>query len=143
MEQKLAGLLITFGIAVIVLIILFFIAEWRILTKAGEKGWKSLIPFYNVFISHHIVGMSHVWFILEVITWVIEIAFEILRFPEPIVICFGIAVGIFTFISELVHVIKMCNCFSKRTGFKIGMFFFPSLFMLILAYGKAKYTKPH
>ena len=26
-----------------------FVAWWRIFTKAGEKGWKILIPFYNTF----------------------------------------------------------------------------------------------
>ena len=118
------------------------IGEWNVLKKAGEKGWKSLIPFYNLFLSHHIAGMSHVWFIIEAITWVAEFLFELFSFPEPVVFWFGIATGIFTLVSELIHVIKMCNCFGKGTGFKIGMALIPEVFFMILAFGKAEYTKP-
>ena len=129
-------------IILIALIILLTVAEWKILTKAGEKGWKSLIPFYNIFVSHHIVGMSHTWFIIEVITWIIEFVLELIKMPAPVVLAVGIAVGIFTLVSELVHIIKMCSCFGKGTGFKIGMILVPELFMLIIAFGKSEYKKP-
>ncbi|MBQ9414514.1 MAG: hypothetical protein IJU16_05245 [Clostridia bacterium] len=144
MEQSVVwGLGITLTIIIVAVVALFVIAEWRILTKAGEKGWKSLIPFYNVFISHHIVGMAHIWFILEVIVWILELVFEVVKLPDPVVIGFGIAAGIFTLASELTHIIKMCNCFGKGWGFKIGMIFFPNLFFLILAFGKSEYHKPN
>lgn len=133
---------IIIALAAIAVAALFIVAEWRILTKAGEKGWKSLIPFYSIFVSHHIVGMGHIWFILEVITWVAELVFELVKLPEPVVVAFGIATGIFTLISELIHVIKMCDCFGKGWGFKIGMILLPNLFLLILAFGKAEYQKP-
>lgn len=136
------GFFVIVGIIAAAVYALFVAAEWRILTKAGEKGWKSLIPVYGIFVSHHIVGMSHIWFILEILTWIIELAFELIKFPEPVVLWFGIAVGLFTVISELVHIIKMCNCFGKGVIFKIGMVLLPSLFFLILAYGKAEYKKP-
>ena len=129
-------------IILIALIVLLTVAEWKILTKAGEKGWKSLIPFYNIFVSHHIVGMSHTWFIIEVIAWIIEFVLELIKMPEPVVLAVGIAVGIFTLVSELVHILKMCSCFGKGTGFKIGMILIPELFMLIIAFGKSEYKKP-
>ena len=148
MEQTLetgiyASVLMILAIILIAAAVLFTAAEWRILTKAGEKGWKSLVPVYSVFISHHIVGMSHVWFILEVVIWVIEIVFELVKLPEAVVLGFGIAAGIFTIVSEWIHVIRLCNCFGKGLGFKIGMLLFPNLFLLIIAYGKAEYQKPN
>ena len=143
MEQEfLTGILLMLAIAGIILTVLFIIAEWRIFTKAGEKGRKSLIPFYSIFVSHHIAGMSHVWFIIEVVTWITEIVLELVKLPEPVILWFGVAVGVFTLVSEIIHVIKMCNRFGKGTGFKIGMFFLPNLFMLILAFGKAEYHQP-
>ena len=79
MEEYVSGFLLAFivvlGLIVLAAIVLYIVAEWRILTKAGEKGWKSLIPCYCIFVSHHIVGMSHVWFIIEAITWVAELLF--------------------------------------------------------------------
>lgn len=133
---------IALAIIVIITSVLFIVSEWKIFSKAGEKGWKSLIPFYNIFVSHRIVGMSHTWFIIEVVIWIAEILFELVKLPEPVVLWFGVAAGIFTLVSEIIHVIKMCKCFGKGTGFKIGMFFIPLLFMLILAFGKAEYHKP-
>ena len=32
----------------IILIVLEIIATWRIFEKAGEDGWKSIIPIYNL-----------------------------------------------------------------------------------------------
>ena len=130
-------------IVIVVIYALFVIAEWKILTKAGEKGWKSLIPIYNVFISHHIVGMSHIWFILEVFTWIIEVVLEVVKgMPSWVSLAFGIFTLVFTVVSEVVHIIKMCNCFGKGTAFKIGMILIPDLFFLIIAFGKSRYQKP-
>ena len=127
----------------VVVYALFVVAEWKILTKAGEKGWKSLIPVYNVFISHHIVGMSHIWFILEIVTWIIEAILELVKgLPPWIALVFGILTAGFTVVSEVIHIIKMCNCFGKGTAFKIGMILIPDLFFLIIAYGKSVYQKP-
>jgi len=122
---------------------LFIAAEWRILTKAGEKGWKALIPIYNIYVSHHIVGMSHIWFVLEICTWIIEAIFESVRaIPGWAVIAFGIPTVIITILSELIHIIKLCDCFGKGTLFKIGMILVPNLFTLIIAFDDSKYQAP-
>ena len=148
MEQALAtGIFAAFGTVILIVVIvvtaLFIAAEWKILTKAGEKGWKSLIPFYNIYISHKIVGMSHIWFVLEIIAWIVEILLEIVSaIPSSVGLVFGIATGIFTLVSEVIHIVRMCDCFGKGTAFKVGMVLIPDLFLLILAFGKAEYKKP-
>ena len=35
--------------------IFYMIANWRIFSKAGEPGWKSLIPFYNVYTEYKLM----------------------------------------------------------------------------------------
>ena len=143
MNGLLLTLLIIAAIIVVVMFALLVAAEWKIFQKAGEKGWKAFIPFYGVYLSHEIVGMHHVWFIIELIIWIAEVLFELIPvIPQPVAIVFGIVAGIFTIISELIHIIKMCDCFGKGTGFKIGMCLLPGLFFMILAYGKAEYHKP-
>lgn len=128
--------------AVIVLDVLFIIAEWRIFKKAGEKGWKSLIPVYKVFLSHHIAGMSHIWFILEVICWIIEAVLEFVNgVPSWLGLVFGIFTVAFTVVSEVVHILLLCNRFGKKPAFKVGMILIPSLFFLIIAFGRSEYQK--
>lgn len=122
---------------------LLVVAEWRILEKAGEQGWKALIPFYNIFVSHHIIGMSHIWFILDILFWLGEVATEMVdNVPWLIDDSFLIAAAVFTIISEVVHVNKLCNCFRKGTAFKIGMILLPPLFTMIIAFSDAKYHPP-
>ena len=36
--------------------LLQIIANWRIFTKAGEAGWKSIIPIYGDYISYKIAS---------------------------------------------------------------------------------------
>lgn len=59
------GVLASFGIVGIIVAviwgILLIIALWKIFEKAGEAGWKSIIPIYNVYIMYKIVGMKN-WF---------------------------------------------------------------------------------
>lgn len=38
---------IVFSLALSILLI---VALWKVFEKAGEKGWKSLIPLYNLYI---------------------------------------------------------------------------------------------
>ena len=119
------------------------VAQWKLFTKAGEKGWKALIPFYNIFVSHHLIGMSHIWFILDIIFWVIEIALELIK-GTPVWLeetFFSIAIMV-TIISEIIHIIKLCYCYTKRELFGVGLFLLPPLFSMILAFGKSEYNLP-
>ena len=44
----LGGIFATIMIAALVWYVLTVIATWKMLTKAGEAGWKSLIPIYTI-----------------------------------------------------------------------------------------------
>ena len=55
-------------VCVIIWYLLLVIASWKIFTKAGEKGWKSLIPIYNVYILYKISGLSFwKWLVLPAV----------------------------------------------------------------------------
>ena len=42
----------------IVLGVLMIVAMWKIFSKAGEAGWKSIIPVYNAFVLFRIAGLA-------------------------------------------------------------------------------------
>ena len=45
--------------------VLQIIGWWKIFTKAGEAGWKSLIPLYNLYILYKIRWESkYFWYLL-------------------------------------------------------------------------------
>mgnify|MGYP004683762459 FL=1 len=56
------------------IIVISYIGMWKCFEKAGEKGWKAIIPFYNYAILYKISGMSPYWAILNLSTWICELA---------------------------------------------------------------------
>lgn len=134
-------------VIVTVLLLLYYagltVAEWNLFKKAGEKSWKALIPVYSLFVSHHLIGMSHLWFILDVIFWAIEIALEMFKVTPLWIedVFFSIAM-IVTIISEILHIMRLCYCYTKSERFGIGLFLCPPLFSLILAFDKSEYHPP-
>ena len=54
----LVSFLMTYAIIVFVIFILTIIANWVLFKKAGEKGWKSIIPIYNTVVLFKIAGIS-------------------------------------------------------------------------------------
>jgi hypothetical protein len=40
------------------------VAYWRVFVKAGEPGWKAIIPIYNIVIAFKIAGISAYWALL-------------------------------------------------------------------------------
>ena len=51
-----------------VIYILFVIAYWKIFTKAGIPGWKSIIPIYNSYIQYKFTWQTkYLWIMLALL----------------------------------------------------------------------------
>ena len=120
-----AGLGAFMGIFMIVAFVILavqIIAMWKLFTKAGQKGWKSIIPIYNMVILFKIAKMSP-WLLLlylatfiPVVGWIVIIALN----------------AYFAY--------KLAKAFGKDGGYAVGIFFLPVIFYMILAFGKAEYV---
>ena len=112
------------GIAIcisLVIAVLQIAGMWKVFSKAGEKGWKCIIPIYNLVILFRISGLS---------PWII----------------FGYLAGFIPFVGWIVSLgisIYQCNslakAFGKDVGYTVGLLFLPTIFYLILGFGKAEY----
>ena len=56
----------------IVVYVLLVIAMWKIFTKAGEAGWKSIIPFLNTYVLFKI-AWGNGWLFLLLLVPVVDI----------------------------------------------------------------------
>ncbi len=101
----------------LVILVLSIVACWKVFTKAGKPGWASIIPFYNIYVLLTIVGKPGWWLLL---------------FFIPLV---NLVIGI-------IVAIELAKCFGKGGGFAVGLILLPFIFMLILAFGSAKYVPP-
>ena len=117
-------MLVCLAIAVVAII-----GMWKVFTKAGKEGWKSLIPVYNVYTLCEITGVSP-WWILIVFVGGIVCIIPILGYLAYMAatIYFGILIAKST-----------ANAFGKDTGFAVGLYFLAPIFFCILGFGKAKY----
>ena len=123
----------------IAIYVLLVIADWKIFTKAGEKGWKSIIPIYNIYISFKIVGMK-VWFWpLLIISLVQSIISSVAGEQATVTLIAGVIAAIIGLVAYILFCGKTAKAFGKGTGYAVGIFFFPNIFTLILGFGSAKY----
>jgi Family of unknown function (DUF5684) len=98
-------------------IVVYLVAAWIVYTKAGEEGWKALIPIYNIWVLLKIVGRPGWWLILFLIPFV-------------------------NFVIWIIVSIDLAKSFGKGTGFALGLIFFAPIFYMILAFGDATYRGP-
>ncbi|MDR2979640.1 MAG: signal peptidase I [Bacteroidales bacterium] len=61
---------ITVLIFTIISIVGFLLGLWKIFEKAGEKGWKALIPFYNMWIWIKILSRPKWWMIMTCLPFI-------------------------------------------------------------------------
>jgi hypothetical protein len=100
--------------AVIVLVIA---GLWMTFTKAGEEGWKAIIPIYNTIIILKIIGRPWWWILLFLIP-VVDIVILILMYNG------------------------LSKSFGKGGGFTVGLILLPYIFVPILGFGPARYVGP-
>jgi hypothetical protein len=92
-----------------------YVALWFVFKKAGEHGWASIIPVYNILIVIKIAGKPW-WYILLLLI--------------PIV---NIIIGIM-----ILHGIS--KSFGKGGWFTVGLIFLRVIFLAVLGFGTAPYT---
>lgn len=147
------GMFATIMIILLVWGILGLIAGWKIFEKAGERGWKVLIPIYDFYIFYKIVGMKAWFWASLVIAIIAGIAIGAMGFNPntlstnsfsgntlvPSLIY--VAVLVFELIVSIVYCVRLAKVFGHGIGYTLGLIFFPGIFMMIIAFGKSKYDK--
>lgn len=104
------------GLLYLAIAVIGIVAGWKIYEKAGEKGWKVLIPFYNLYTLFRIAGRNGWWMLAMLVPFV------------------NIVVGIMLALDLAKH-------FGKSAVFAIfGLILFPYIGSLMLAFGEAQYV---
>lgn len=98
----------------LIVTIVVIAAYWKTFVKAGEKGWKAIIPIYNIVILLRIVGKPW-WWILLLFIPLVNIVFAVLVLHE------------------------LSKKFGKGGWFTAGLFFLPVIFVPVLGFGEARY----
>ena len=104
----------TVWIAYIAIVVLIVAGWWKIFTKAGEEGWKAIIPIYNIIVLLKIVGREWWWVLLLLIPFV------------------GVIVWI-------IVSLDLAKSFGRGAGFAIGLILLAPVFVVMLGFGSDAY----
>ena len=141
------------------------IAMWKMFEKAGEEGWKSLIPFYNVYILYKIawarkpgivaaIVLPAVTFVVTIILMFAIVFSAALRWGNPAETLFGAIFPFFAFfiivfgliiadyVLGIICYVYLARAFGKSGGFAVGLIFLSVIFIAILGFGPARYIGP-
>jgi hypothetical protein len=108
-----AGFSISFLLGIIVVCLLILVSMWVVFEKCGEAGWKSLIPFYNMYVLMVICEKPVWWFLLLFIPGVGTVFY-------------------------LLAMLALAERFGRGPLFGIGLTFLPMIFFPLLAFGGSK-----
>ena len=105
-------------ICLIFISVVAIISWWRLFEKAGEKGWKALVPFYSTYTLFKIIYGNGWRFLLLLIPFA-NIVFLIMAY------------------------IHLGEVFGKSALFKVGLVFLSTVFFFILAFDNSQYLGIH
>lgn len=116
------GMVSSYMVVIIALVVLSVVAKWKIYSKAGKPGWASLIPIYNTVVMFQIVGLNP-WLLcillVPFVGWIAGVVFIIM-------VSF-----------------RLAKSFGKDIGWGFGLWLLSTIFNLILAFGSSEYVGPN
>jgi hypothetical protein len=98
------------------LFVIYVVGLWKVFEKAGEAGWKSIIPIWNTLVELRIVGYSP-WYLLIFLIPLVNIVFAV------------------------IVAYKLAKAFGYGVGMTILEFVF-GIGILIIGFGDSKYLGP-
>ena len=112
-KSKELGLIPIILLSFTVLTVLIILISWfKIFNRAGQAGWKALVPFLNIFVFTKIINKPIWWIIIYLI---IPVGFILSAF-------------------------QISRLFGKNLVFSIGLVLLPIVFFPLLAFGKAEFV---
>lgn len=138
-------------------LILQVIGCWKIFKKAGQPGWKALIPVYSDYTLYGIGWKkSMFWVVLGIgigISLVSGVTGAVSAVLMELSMGYGVGVaiwilgivlslagGVAVAALEIVFAVKLSRAFGHGGGFAVGLILLPPVFYLILGVGKSRYV---
>jgi hypothetical protein len=111
---------LVFDVVVVVLVVVEVAGMWMVFEKAGEPGWGSLIPLYNLYLLCRIAGRPGWWWLLAFVP---------------------VAGGLIWFILNLIVSLDIARQFDKGSGFGVGLWLLGFIFYPMLGFSDAHYGR--
>ena len=140
MLSVISNYILIFVIVSLIMTILHVVGIWNVFKKAGEPGWKSIIPFYNTYTLYKI-SWNPMWFWLVLLGGLIGAG--LLSFATVTVcVILGALVELFAFVVRFVMYYRLCLSFGWGVGKYILTILFAPIMLMVMGFGKSVYVGP-
>ena len=112
------ALLAAMMVPLLILMVIYIISMWKIFEKAGQPGWAAIVPVYNIIVQLNVQGRPTWWIVWYLVPFVNYVS------------------GLVMFI---IAGLDLAKRFGKSGGFAAGLILLNPIFLLILAFGSARY----
>lgn len=125
------------GIIELIFYVLRIIAGWKVFTKAGEKGWKSLIPIYNQIVQYQLTWKP---IMIVPILVLMLVGSVLVQLESGAMVVIGAILCLAAAVLEIIGLHKLSKAFGHGGGFTLGLVLFEGIFWVILGFGKSQYV---
>lgn len=101
----------------IITTVLVWLGSYKVYEKAGEAGWKAIIPFYNFYVELDFLGYNP-WLFLLMFVPIVNVVFSIMV------------------------TYKLAKAFDKGLLMTLGLCIVPFIAYPVLGFSDAQFTKP-
>ena len=124
-----------------------FIMRWNMFIKAGEAGWKCLIPIYSDYIEWKIAGFGKEYIrllLLGIGLIIVTLLFSLLgTFGAILNIILWFVYAVLSVVISIRKCMRLAHAFGKDDTFGLLLLLlFSSIGTLILSWGNCTYTAP-
>ena len=148
----LGGMFAAMMIAMLVLWVLLIIARWKVFTKAGEAGWKSIIPIYADYVQWRIgwtkTGLFWVYIALIIVGYIVlgaggydpsATSAAMTASGNPVLIGIGTVMLLAAVVLGYIAAYKLFRSFGRGAGWLVLYIFFAPFVLMALGFGSVQY----
>lgn len=149
----LGGFFAVYSLIIIAVAVFSIVVTWKIFSRSGEKGWKSLIPVYNSYTETKLVWKP-LWFwimlAVQLVFWGLYVFIMVSSVGydggtvsiESLLAAFLVmfVIGIFIIVVVIIQNVYLSRSFDEEDGFAVGLIFLPIIFRAIIAFGRHDYV---
>lgn len=126
---------------VIIAYVIVVIGLWKMFDKAGEAGWKALIPIYNTYILFKISWQTKMFWI----ELAIMIAAQLLYMYgdanlNQMMLIFAYGLSLLSAIIQAVLCYNISLAYGHGIGYFLGIYLLSVVFFPIIGYGPSRYA---
>ena len=134
----LGAMAMTVVIFVLAWFILQVIADWKIFTKAGVAGWKSIIPFYNYYVEYGLCW-NGMYGLVYAVAYGAASAISYSGQQGGLAVTLMLVLSLLSLVLHIKESLNLAKAFGKGTGFGVCLILFGPIARIVLGFGSARY----